>query len=285
MKEFVLKKGVKAPALAYGTWLIKNEDASNCVKMALEAGYRHIDTAQAYQNEEGVGQGIRESGLKREEVFITSKVQAEIKSYRKTKKSIDESLKRLGVDYIDLMLIHCPQPWMLFRSKFRFFKQNIQVWKAMEEAYKEGKLRAIGVSNFLVDDLENIINHCEIKPMANQILLHIGETPVDVIKFCQENGIVVEAYSPIAHGKALDNATIKAMAEKYKVSVPQLCIKYTLQLDTISIPKASSKEHIEDNMKLDFEISEADMIELMKLNRIDYGDQAFWPVFKKKKQG
>ena len=285
MKEFVLKKGVKAPALAYGTWLIKNEDASNCVKMALEAGYRHIDTAQAYQNEEGVGQGIRESGLKREEVFITSKVQAEIKSYRKTKKSIDESLKRLGVDYIDLMLIHCPQPWMLFRSKFRFFKQNIQVWKAMEEAYKEGKLRAIGVSNFLVDDLENIINHCEIKPMANQILLHIGETPVDVIKFCQENGIVVEAYSPIAHGKALDNATIKAMADKYKVSVPQLCIKYTLQLDTISIPKASSKEHIEDNMKLDFEISEADMIELMKLNRIDYGDQAFWPVFKKKKQG
>ena len=285
MKEFVLNNGVKAPALAYGTWLIKNEDASNCVKMALEAGYRHIDTAQAYQNEEGVGQGIRESGLKREEVFITSKVQAEIKSYRKTKKSIDESLKRLGVDYIDLMLIHCPQPWMLFRSKFRFFKQNIQVWKAMEEAYKEGKLRAIGVSNFLVDDLENIINHCEIKPMANQILLHIGETPVDVIKFCQENGIVVEAYSPIAHGKALDNATIKAMADKYKVSVPQLCIKYTLQLDTISIPKASSKEHIEDNMKLDFEISEADMIELMKLNRIDYGDQAFWPVFKKKKQG
>ena len=285
MKEFVLDNGVKAPALAYGTWLIKNEDAANCVKMALEAGYRHIDTAQAYQNEEGVGQGIRESGLKREEVFITSKVQAEIKSYRKAKKSIDESLKRLGVDYIDLMLIHCPQPWMLFRSKFRFFKQNIQVWKAMEEAYKEGKLRAIGVSNFLVDDLENIINHCEIKPMANQILLHIGETPVDVIKFCQENDIVVEAYSPIAHGKALDNVVIKAMADKYKVSVPQLCIKYTLQLDTISIPKASSKEHIEDNMKLDFEISEEDMVELIKLNRIDYGDQAFWPVFKKKKQG
>ena len=285
MKEFVLNNGVKAPALAYGTWLIKNENAAKCVKMALEAGYRHIDTAQAYQNEEGVGQGIRESGLKREEVFITSKVQAEIKSFRKAKKSIDESLKRLGVDYIDLMLIHCPQPWMLFRSKFRFFKQNIQVWKAMEEAYKEGKLRAIGVSNFLVDDLENIINHCEIKPMANQILLHIGETPVDVIKFCQENDIVVEAYSPIAHGKALDDTTIKAMADKYKVSIPQLCIKYTFQLDTISIPKASSKEHIEDNMKLDFEISEADMIELMKLNRIDYGDQAFWPVFKKKKQG
>ena len=279
MKEFVLHNGVKAPALAYGTWLIKNENAANCVKMALNAGYRHIDTAQAYGNEEGVGEGIRLSGLKREEIFITSKVKAEIKSYKKAKQSIEDSLKRLGVDYIDLMLIHCPQPWALFRSPFRYFKQNREVWRAMEEAYKEGKLRAIGVSNFLVDDLENIINNCEIKPMANQILLHIGETPVDVIKFCQENDIVVEAYSPIAHGRALNNKAIKAMADKYQVSVPQLCIKYTLQLDTISIPKASSKEHIEDNMKLDFEIGEEDMIELMKLNRIDYGKDALWPVF------
>ena len=279
MKEFVLHNGVKAPALAYGTWLIKNENAANCVKMALDAGYRHIDTAQAYGNEEGVGEGIRLSGLKREEIFITSKVKAEIKSYKKAKQSIEDSLKRLGIDYIDLMLIHCPQPWALFRSPFRYFKQNREVWRAMEEAYKEGKLKAIGVSNFLVDDLENIINNCEIKPMANQILLHIGETPVDVIKFCQENDIVVESYSPIAHGRALKNDAIAEMAKKYNVSIPQLCIKYTLQLDTISIPKASSKEHIEDNMKLDFEISEEDMIELMKLNRIDYGKDALWPVF------
>ena len=282
MKEFKFHNGVKAPALAYGTWLIKNEDAANCVKMALEAGYRHIDTAQAYGNEEGVGQGIRESGLKREEIFITSKVRAEFKSYRKAKASINESLKRLGVDYIDLMLIHCPQPWILFRSPFRYFKQNIEVWRALEEAYKEGKVKAIGVSNFLIDDLENIMDNCEIKPMANQILLHIGETPVDVIKFCQENDIVVEAYSPIAHGKALGNDAIQKMAEKYGVSVPQLCIKYTLQLDTISIPKASSKEHIEDNMKLDFEIKEEDMVELMKLNRFDYGADGLWPVFNKK---
>ncbi len=285
MNDFKLSNGVIAPALAFGTWLIPNDKAANCVRMALEAGYRHIDTAQAYGNEEGVGIGIRESGLKREDVFVTTKVMAEYKSYDKAKKSIDDSLKRLGLDYVDLILIHCPQPWALFRGPFRYFKQNIQVWKAMEEAYKEGKIRAIGVSNFLVDDLENIINNCEIKPMANQILLHIGETPVDVIKFCQENDIVVEAYSPIAHGKALNDKTIKAMADKYQVSVPQLCIKYTLQLDTISIPKASSKEHIEDNMKLDFEIAEEDMIELMKLNRIDYGADSFWPVFSKKKRG
>ena len=282
MKEFTLLNGNKIPALAYGTWLIKNEKAKDCVLMALEAGYRHIDTAQAYGNEQGVGEGIRQSGLKREDIYLTTKVQAEHKTYKKAKKSIDESLEKLGLDYIDLILIHCPQPWILFRSKRRYFKENIEVWRALEDAYKEGKVKAIGVSNFLIDDLQNIMDHCEIKPMVNQILCHIGNTPMDVIKFCQENDIVVEAYSPIAHGAALKDKAIQEMANKYSVSVAQLCIKYTLQLDTISIPKASSKEHIEDNAKLDFEISEEDMIELIKLNEIDYGKDAFWPVFKKK---
>ena len=281
MKDFTLTNGNKVPALAYGTWLIKNENAKNCVLMALEAGYRHIDTAQAYGNEVGVGEGLKASGLKREDIYVTTKVQAEHKTYKKAKKSIDESLKKLGLDYVDLILIHCPQPWILFRSKRRFFKENIQVWKALEEAYKEGKVKAIGVSNFLIDDLENIMNNCEIKPMVNQILCHIGNTPVDVIKFCQENDIVVESYSPIAHGAALNDEKIKTMADKYGVSIAQLCIKYTLQLDTISIPKASSKEHIEDNAKLDFEISQDDMVELMKLNKFDYGKDSFWPVFHK----
>lgn len=282
MEKFIFTNGVEAPALAYGTWLIPNDKAANCVRMALEAGYRHIDTAQAYGNEEGVGEGIRQSGLKREDIFVTTKVQAEHKSYKKAKESIDESLKKLGLDYVDLILIHCPQPWAQFRGKKRYFEENIEVWKALEDAYKEGKVRSIGVSNFLIDDLQNIFDHCEIKPMANQILCHIGNTPVDVIKFCQENGVVVEAYSPIAHGAALKNKAIIKMAESYNVSVAQLCIKYTLELDTISIPKASSKEHIEDNAKLDFEISEHDMIELMKLNEINYGPLALWPVFRKK---
>ena len=282
MKDFTLLNGNKVPALAYGTWLIKNENAKKCCLMALEAGYRHIDTAQAYGNEEGVGQAIKECGLKREEIYVTTKVKAELKTYKKAKKSIDESLERLGLDYVDLILIHCPQPWMLFRSKRRFFKENIEVWRALEEAYNEGKVKAIGVSNFLIDDLENIIDNCHIKPMVNQILCHIGNSPMDVIKFCQENDIVVEAYSPIAHGAALKDEKIKAMADKYNVSVAQLCIQYTLQLDTISIPKASSKEHIEQNFKLDFEISNDDMIELIKLNEIDYGKDSFWPVFRKK---
>lgn len=283
MKTIKLSNGNIVPTLAYGTWLIKNENAAECVKMALDAGYRHIDTAQAYGNEVGVGKGIKESGIPREEIYVTTKVMAEHKTYKKAKKSIDESLKKLGLDYIDLILIHCPQPWILFRSKRRFFKENIQVWKALEDAYKEGKVKAIGVSNFLIDDLENIFNNCEIKPMVNQILCHIGSTPIDVIKFCQENDVVVESYSPIAHGRALGNISIESMAKKYNVSVAQLCIKYTLQLDTISIPKASSKEHIEDNTKLDFVISEEDMIELIKLNEIDYGKDSFWPVFKKRK--
>ena len=282
MKDFILNNGNKIPDLAYGTWLIKNEDAEQCVKTALDIGYRHIDTAQAYGNEVGVGLGIKHSGLKREEIYVTTKVQAEHKTYRKAKKSIDESLKKLGLDYIDLILIHCPQPWMLFRSKRRFFKENIQVWKALEDAYKEGKVRAIGVSNFLIDDLENIMNNCEIKPMVNQILCHIGNTPIDVIKFCQENDIVVESYSPIAHGAALKDNAIAKMAQKYNVSIPQLCIQYTLQLDTISIPKASSRAHIEQNFKLDFTISDDDMVELIKLNETDYGKDSFWPVFKKR---
>ena len=281
-KEFVLSNGQKIPSLGYGTWLIKNENAAECVKTALELGYRHIDTAQAYGNEEGVGKGIRESGLNREEIYVTTKVMAEHKSYKKAKASIDKSLKELGLDYVDLILIHCPQPWILFRSKRRFFKENIQVWKALEEAYKEGKVKAIGVSNFLVDDLENIMNNCEIKPMVNQILCHIGNTPVDVIKFCQENDIVVESYSPIAHGAALKDKKIEEFAKKYNVSVAQLCIKYTLQIDTVSLPKASSRNHIEENMKLDFEISEEDMVELMKLNEMDYGKDSFWPVFHKR---
>ena len=282
MNDFKLSNGVIAPALAFGTWLIPNDKAANCVRMALEAGYRHIDTAQAYGNEEGVGQGIRDSGLKREEIFVTTKVMAEYKSYKKAKKSIDDSLKRLGLDYVDLILIHCPQPWALFRGKRRYFKENVEVWKALEEAYHEGKVRSIGVSNFLNDDMQNIFDHCEIRPMVNQILCHIGNTPIDVIKFDQENDVVVESYSPIAHGAALNNEAIANMAKKYNVSIAQLCIKYTLQLDTISIPKASSKEHIEDNAKLDFEIKEEDMIELIKLNEIDYGKDAFWPVFRNK---
>lgn len=282
MKDVTLSNGVKMPEIGYGTWLVNNKDAYGCCLTAIAAGYTHIDSAQAYGNEENVGKAVRDCGVPREKLFVTTKVEAEFKSYEKAKKSIDESLKKSGLDYFDLILIHCPQPWALFRGKRRYFKENIEVWKALEEAYKDGKVKAIGVSNFLVDDLENILVNCTVKPMVNQILCHIGNTPMDVIKFCQENGIVVESYSPLGHGSCMKDKRIIEMANKYRVSVPQLCIKYTLQLDTVSLPKASSKEHIENNLKLDFEISEEDMITLIKMNEIDYGKDSLWPVFWKK---
>ena len=264
-KDFVLLNGNTIPALAFGTWLIDNKDAPRCVKLALEAGYTHIDRAQAYGNEEGVGKAIRESGIPREKIYLTTKVAAELKSYKKAKKSIDESLMRLGLDYIDLILIHSPQPWALFRGRRKFYKENREVWKALEEAYKEGKVKAIGVSNFNVNDLNNIINNCEIKPMANQILCHVGKVDRKVIDFCEQNNIVVESYSPIGHGRMLKNKKLLAFAEKYNVSIAQLCIQYTLQLNTVSIPKASSRDHIEQNFKLGFTISDEDMMALGKL--------------------
>ena len=146
-----------------------------------------------------------------------------------------------------------------------------------------GKVRAIGVSNFLIDDLENILEHCRIKPMVNQILLHIGETPEDLLDFCAEQGILVEAYSPIAHGQALHNEEIAAVAERYGVTIPQLCIKYTLQLGAVTLPKSSNPGHIKSNTLLDFVISDEDMAHLAGIGQ-DYGDDSWWPVFSKKKQ-
>ena len=265
MKNYKLYNGVEIPEIGYGTWQIKNEIASNCVQMAIAAGYRHIDSAKVYGNEVGVGEGIRASGIKREDIFVTTKVPAEYKTYKKAKQSIEESLAKLNIGYIDLILIHCPQPWALFGSPFHYYRQNVKVWKALEEAYKECKVRAIGVSNFNISDLQNIIDHCEIKPMVNQIKVHAGFSELDIIDFCKKNDIVVEAYSPIGHGHALNNKTVQQMAEKYGVLASQLLIKYTLQLGTVSLPKASRKEHIEDNLKLDFEISEEDMNILKQL--------------------
>ncbi len=254
-----LSNGVRIPIIGLGTWLMPNKDAPEIIKNAIEIGYIHIDTAQAYENEKGVGLGIKMSNIDRKDIFIQTKVKAEIKNYDEAVKSIEQSLIDLGVDYIDLMIIHCPQPWDLYGSGYRYEKENLQVWKALCEYYNKGKIKSIGVSNFSIHDLKNIMDNSSIKPMVNQIEVHIGETNLDLINFCKENGIVVEAYSPIAHGRLLSNKTIIDMANKYHVSVPQLCIKYTLQLGLVSLPKASSVPHLKDNIDLDFSITEEDM--------------------------
>lgn len=286
MNEFFeLSNGLKIPKVGLGTWLIDNDKVEEVVECALKVGYRHIDTAQAYGNEEGVGKAIRKSNIARQDLFITSKVVAEAKTYQEAYDSINETLNKMGLDYLDLMIIHSPQPWQEFRDDNRYFKENKEVWKALETAYQEGKVKAIGVSNFLKDDLENILNSCQIKPMVNQILTHISNTKTELIKFCKENDILVEAYSPIAHGAILKNENIIAMANKYNVLVARLCIRYIIQLGLVALPKASSKEHLIDNLKIDFEISKEDMEALKSIKTIeDYGQDDFFPVFSAKDQ-
>jgi diketogulonate reductase-like aldo/keto reductase len=279
-ETYILSNGVHIPKLGLGTWMIDDTDANEAVRQAVAIGYRHIDTAQAYGNEAGVGKGIQSSGVPRGEIFVTSKVAAEAKSYETAAKSITTSLEKMGLDYIDMMLIHSPQPWAEWRGEKRYYDENKDVWRALEDAYKAGHLRAIGVSNFLVDDLENLLAGCEIKPMVNQILTHVGNTPMDLIRFCQENGMVVEAYSPIAHGEALRNAQIVAMADTYRVSVAQLCIKYVLELGAVALPKTTNPAHMHDNARLDFHISEDDMERLKAFAAFeDYGESSHFPVF------
>lgn len=244
-------------------------------------GYRHFDTAQAYGNERGVGEGVRTCGVPREELFVVSKVAAEHKTYEEAKAGIDETLKKMGLEYLDMMIIHSPQPWVkVNQCEDRYVEGNRAAWRALEDAYKEGKLRAIGVSNFQIGDLNSLLETCTVKPMVNQILLHISNTPLELVEFCQSNGIAVEAYSPIAHGVILHQPEIEAMAQKYGVSVPQLCIRYTLQLGAISLPKTANPAHMETNAQVDFVIREADMETLKHFKHIEsYGESGGFPVY------
>lgn len=280
---FKLSNGVKIPKLGLGTWLLDDEQAEQAVREAISLGYRHIDTAQAYMNEVGVGRGIRSCSIAREELFITTKVAAEAKNYDAVTQSIEESLAKLGLDYIDLLIIHSPQPWKEFREQNRYFEENKEVWKAMEDAYTTGKVKAIGLSNFLQDDIVNILESCEIKPMVNQILAHVSNTPFELIEFCQKNDILVEAYSPIAHGAILDHAEVKVIADKYGVSVAQLSLRYDIQLGLVVIPKTANPDHMRVNAELDFVISDTDMETLKKVEAIQsYGEHSFFPVFGEK---
>ena len=187
----------------------------------------------------------------------------------------------MGLDYLDMMIIHSPQPWVeVNRSEDRYVEGNRAAWRALEDAYKAGKLKVIGISNFQIGDIESLLQTAEIKPMVNQILLHISNTPLEQMEYCQKNGIAVEAYSPIAHGEILNQPEIKAMAEKYGVTVPQLCIRYTLQLGAISLPKTANPEHMKTNAEVDFEISAQDMEVLKNFKKIEsYGASSGFPVY------
>lgn len=280
-ETLTLSNGVKIPKLGLGTWFIDDDKAAEAVRQAVKLGYRHIDTAQAYGNERGVGEGVRSCGILREELFVVSKVAAEHKTYEEAMAGINKTLETMGLDYLDMMIIHSPQPWVkVNQSEDRYVEGNRAAWKALEDAYNAGKLKAIGVSNFQIEDIESLLQAAKIKPMVNQILLHISNTPIELADYCQKNGIAIEAYSPIAHGEILNQPEIKKMADKYGVSVPQLCIRYTLQLGAISLPKTGNPEHMRSNALVDFEISAEDMEVLKSFKKIEsYGASSGFPVY------
>ena len=255
---FKLSNGVKIPAVGFGTWQIPaGEMAYNSVTAALKSGYRHIDTALAYGNEASVGQAIRDSGIDRKEIFVTSKLPAEVKNYAIAHRYAEKTMKNIGLDYIDLYLIHAPWPWNEIGADYT--KQNIQIWKAMEEFYETGRTRSIGISNFNVSDINAILETCRIRPMVNQIKFHIGHGQMEIREHCANNDILVEGYSPLATGRILDNHDVGAIAKKYNKTVAQLSIRYVLQKGALPLPKSTHPDYIRQNLDIDFDIAEEDM--------------------------
>ncbi len=281
MDTMTLSNGMRIPQLGLGTWFIPDDAAAQAVRDAVQIGYRLIDTAEAYDNERGVGEGIRTCGLKREDLFVTTKLAAEMKTYKDAAAAIDESLAKMDIGYIDMMLIHSPQPWDNFREDKRAYDEgNREAWRALEDAVKAGKLRCIGISNFEKEDIDSLLSGCTIRPVVNQLLVHISNTPVELIACSEANGMKVEAYSPIAHGQILGNPVVTEMAEKYQVTPAQLCVRYVLQLGLIALPKTANPVHMKENADVDFEISSADMETLKLMEKIEnYGEYSFFPVF------
>jgi diketogulonate reductase-like aldo/keto reductase len=257
-EDLELANGVRIPRIGFGTWQIRDGDpAHDAVLFALRNGYRHIDTARAYGNEASVGRALKDSGLSRDRVFVTSKLPAEVKDAGAAQEKFEQTMSALALDQLDLYLIHAPWPWSEIGKDCR--AGNRAVWKVMEGLYTSGRCRAIGVSNFNVADLTDLMEVSTITPHVNQIRFHVGHTQEDVTRFCREHGILVEAYSPLATGKLLGDARITGIARKYDVSVPQLCIRYTLQRDTLPLPKSTHPEFILENADVDFVIAGDDM--------------------------
>ena len=264
---FILNNGIKIPAIGFGTWQVADgEECYNSCLWALRAGYRHIDTAFAYGNEKSVARAIKDSGLSREEVFITTKLPADIKDYDGARVCFEQSLVNLNTDYIDLYLIHAPWPWSDVGSNCT--DGNIAVWRAMIELYNEGKIRAIGVSNFHVKDIRALIDATGVVPAVNQIRYFIGNTQNEITDYCQANGILVEAYSPLATGALVDHSELAAMAERYSVSIPQLCIRFCIENGTLPLPKSVNEERIQANLDVDFKIEKEDIDHLNSLYHI-----------------
>lgn len=270
--NYILANGVEIPCVGFGTWQTPDgEVAVSSVKEAIKAGYRHIDTATIYRNEASVGQAIRESEVPREELFITSKVWNDARGYENTLKAFDVSMEKLGLDYLDLYLIHWPNP-LEFRDCWE--SKNAETWRAMEELYKTGKIRAIGISNFRPHHIDTLLKTAMVVPMVNQICIHPGYLLSETISYCQEKGILLEAYSPLGTGKIFEAAEITPIAEKYGKSVAQVCLRWSLQKGFLPLPKSVTVSRIHENIDLfDFELTSAEMAVLSNMENIcgDHG--------------
>jgi methylglyoxal/glyoxal reductase len=255
-----LHNGVKMPWFGLGVYKVTDEtEIVQVVSSALHHGYRHIDTASFYNNEEGVGRGVRESGIPREEIFVTSKVWNDDQGYESTLQSFENSLTKLGMDYLDLFLIHWPVA-----------KKYKDTWRALEKLYKEGRVRAIGVSNFHIHHLENLMKDAEIKPMVNQIEYHPHLTQKEVQDFCKKEGIQMEAWSPLKRGALLNEPALVEIGKKYGKSTAQVILRWDIQNEVVTIPKSSKEERIVENANIfDFELSIEDMNRIDSLNQND----------------
>ncbi|MCE4047871.1 aldo/keto reductase [Bacillus sp. Au-Bac7] len=253
-----LNNGVEMPRFGLGVFKVEEgQEVIDSVKSAIKAGYISIDTAAVYKNEEGVGQGIKESGANREDLFITTKVWNADQGYESTLAAFETSIQKLGLDYIDLYLVHWP-----VKGKYK------ETWKALEKLYKDGKVKAIGVSNFHQHHLEDLLEEAEIVPMVNQIELHPLLSQVELRDFCKEKGIVVEAWSPLAQGKLLDNPVLVEIAGKYNKSTAQIILRWDLQNDIVTIPKSIKEHRIIENADIfDFELTNEDIDKINALNK------------------
>lgn len=255
---YKLSNGVEIPCIGFGMWQTPdNEVGVNSVLSALKAGYTHIDTAQAYRNEDCVGKAIQQSGVNRDDIFITTKIWNNCHSYDLVMSSFAESLKNINTSYVDLLLIHWPNP-APFRDRWQ--EANAETWRAMEDLYKEGKVRAIGISNFRKKHIDALLETAEIKPMVNQIRLCPGETQDETVDYSRSQGMILEAYSPLGTGKIFDVPEMKVLAEKYGKSIAQICVRWSLQRGYLPLPKSVTPSRIEENLKVfDFELEESDV--------------------------
>lgn len=245
MKEYILANGVRMPAIGFGTFKALEGEAENAVRLALEAGYRLIDGAAIYSNEVQVGKGIAQSGVKRADIFVTSKLWNDQKGYKSTLAAFDKTLNDLGLDYLDLYLIHWP---VAKASRTRWQQANAETWQAFEELYNKGKIRALGVSNFMPHHFQALAEGASIAPMVNQIEFHPGSQQAETVAYCRQNNILVESWGPLARGEACKNESIMALAQKYGKTPGQVLLRWIVEKDIVPLPKSVTKARIENNL-------------------------------------